>query len=122
MRAGGVVIMVLCAATTLGCSVPNVKADDGATRAVVEAFLAARGTRNLEATMDTFADQPELRSSQGIYWKGRDAVRAIMLYRLQDTYSIGERRVSGATVTWSEHVRGPIAFCSPPANFDEDVE
>src|SRR5919108_57090 len=89
---------------------------------VVEAFLAARAARDLDATMANFDEAPELRSSQGINWSGRDAVRAIMAYRLLDTYTVGERQVSGNKVTWREHVRRTIASGAPPANFDEDVE
>ena len=88
---------------------------------VVERFLAARQDRNLDATMDTFGDWPEMRSSLGVGWTGRDAVRAIMAYRLTDAYTVGDLRVVGNRVVWSEHVRRSVSG-SPIANFDEDVE
>jgi hypothetical protein len=90
--------------------------------AVVTSFIAARDARNLEATMAWFVDQPEMRSSLGVGWTGRDAVRAIMAYRLTDTYTlIGDVRVVGNRAIWSERVRRGIAG-SPVAVFDEDVE
>lgn len=89
--------------------------------AVVEAFLAARAQRDLDATMASFDPVPELRSGRGINWPGRDAVRAIMAYRIMDTYTVGERHVSGDTVSWSEHVRRTVAAGGPPTTFDEDV-
>ena len=106
----------------MACGARDTSAPEASTSAVVEAFLAARSARNLDATMDAFGQQPELRSSQGIYWSGRDAVRAIMVYRLQDTYTVSDRKTVGNRVTWTEHVARPIAFGAPPANFDEDVE
>jgi hypothetical protein len=105
-----------------GCALgqPPPAADDAGT--VVETFLAARAARDLDATMATFDDVPEIHSSRGINWSGRDAVRAIMAYRLLDSYSVGERHVSGNIVTWTEHVRRALTSGGPPANFDEDVE
>ena len=107
-----------------GCAAPSPSASASAAEAgaVVEAFLAARAARDLDATMAAFDDVPELKSSQGINWSGRDAVRAIMAYRLLDTYTLGDRHVAGDTVTWTEHVRRTVAAGAPPANFDEDVE
>lgn len=114
--------IALAAIALVACqhSQPNPSASDAGK--VVDAFIAARDARDLDATMASFGDSPELRSSQGINWSGRDAVRAIMAYRIQDTYIVGERHVSGDTVTWAEHVRRSIASGSPPANFDEQVE
>jgi hypothetical protein len=88
---------------------------------VVEKFLAARQQRDLEATMECFAATPEMRTSLGVGWSGRDAVRAIMSYRLTDTYSVSDMRVAGHRATWSEHVRRSVAG-SPFAVFDEEVE
>jgi hypothetical protein len=88
---------------------------------VVERFLAARQDRNLDATMACFGDWPEMRSSLGVGWSGRDAVRAIMAYRLSDAYTVGDLRVVGNRAVWSEHVRRSVAG-APIANFDEDVE
>ncbi|MDQ6673295.1 MAG: hypothetical protein M3069_21570 [Chloroflexota bacterium] len=113
-------ILVLAVALGLvGCARPP-GSDEDAGR-VVERFLAARQDRNLDATMDCFADWPELRSSLGVAWSGRDAVRAIMTYRLTDAYTVGEVRVVGNHVIWSEHVRRSVSG-SPIANFDEEVE
>ena len=72
--------------------------------------------------MGWFVEQPEMRSSLGVGWTGRDAVRAIMAYRLTDTYTlIGDVRVVGNRAIWSEQVRRGVAG-SPAAVFDEDVE
>jgi hypothetical protein len=117
------VVCGLLIVVTTGCAAaPAPSGSTAEAGAVVEAFLAARAARDLEATMAAFDEVPELRSSQGINWSGRDAVRAIMAYRLLDTYTLGDRHVVGNTVTWTEHVRRTIASGSPPANFDEDVE
>jgi hypothetical protein len=116
----GVLIGAVALAAT-ACGQPQTTNSADAAR-VVDQFIAAREARDLDATMASFAAAPELRSSQGINWSGRDAVRAIMAYRLQDTYTVGDRHVSGNTVTWAEHVRRTVAAGSPPANFDEDVE
>jgi hypothetical protein len=91
------------------------------TAAVVERFIAARQARNLDAAMACFGDQPELRSSVGIGWSGRDAVRGIIAYRLSDTYTVGTVNVVGKRATWSENVRRTVAG-SPPAIFDEAIE
>jgi hypothetical protein len=44
-----------------------------------------------------------------------------MAYRLTDAYTVGDLRVTGNRVVWSEHVRRSVSG-SPIANFDEDVE
>jgi hypothetical protein len=89
---------------------------------VVDSFIAARQARDLEATMACFVDQPEMRSSLGVGWTGRDAVRAIMAYRLTDTYALSsDVRAVGDRAIWTEHVRRGVAG-SPAAVFDEDVE
>src|ERR1700730_12382041 len=88
---------------------------------IVDKFLAARDTKNLDATMDCFADQPEMRSSLGVGWTGRDMVRAIMAYRLMDSYTVADVHVVGDRVIWTEHVRRSMAGF-PNATFDEDVE
>ena len=89
--------------------------------ATVEQFLAARQARNLDAAMEYFVDQPELRTSLGVSWAGRDAVRAIMAYRLADDYTVDEVHGAGNRVTWTEHVRRSVAGAQPVV-FDEDVE
>ena len=97
-------------------------------RLVVAQFLAARQSRNLEATMECLAANPEMRSSQGVGWSGREAVKAIMAFRLTDTYVVGDLHVNGDRVSWTEHVtRNTGAPPTPgggrgPANFDEEVE
>src|SRR5712691_6639278 len=89
---------------------------------VIANFIAARDARDLEATMGWFVEQPDMRSSLGVGWTGRDAVRAIMAYRLTHTYTlIGDVRVVGNRAIWSEQVRRGVAG-SPAAVFDEDVE
>jgi hypothetical protein len=103
----------------IGCARPPNPDEDAGW--VVERFIVARQDRNLDATMDCFADWPEMRSSLGVGWSGRDAVRAIMAYRLADAYTVGDLRVVGNRVIWSEHVRRSVSG-SPTANFDEDVE
>lgn len=108
----GLLVLVGCAPTG---------GPDEEARTVVERFIGARQDRNLEATMDCFGDWPEMRSSLGIGWSGRDAVRAIMAYRLTDAYTVGEVRGVGNRVVWSEHVRRSVSG-SPIASFDEDVE
>jgi len=115
------VLATLAALAATACAPPQLTSSDDAAR-VVEDFIAAREARDLDATMASFGDSPELRSSQGVNWSGRDAVRAIMAYRLQDTYTLGDRHVSGDTVTWAEHVRRTVSGATPPANFDEEVE
>ena len=110
------VVVALCAG---GCA--RIANPDEDAAWVVERFLAARQDRNLDATMATFGDWPEMRSSLGVGWTGRDAVRAIMAYRLTDAYTVGDLRVVGNRVVWSEHVRRSV-LGSPIANFDEDVE
>jgi hypothetical protein len=120
--------LALCMLCVVGCSMrPDAVNEDA--RLVVAQFLAARAARNLEATMECFIDQPEMRSSLGVGWTGRDAVKAIMAYRLTDTYKVGDLHVSGDRVTWSEHVTRnagapatPGVGRSPAAVFDEDVE
>jgi hypothetical protein len=102
-----------------GCARPT--SPDQDVSGVVERFIVARQDRNLDATMACFADWPEMRSSLGVGWSGRDAVRAIMSYRLTDAYTVGDLRVVGNRVVWSEHVRRSVSG-SPIANFDEDVE
>jgi hypothetical protein len=112
--AGAVLFLVL-----VGCARPA--NFDGETSGVVERFISARQDRNLDATMDCFADSPEMRSSLGVGWSGRDAVRAIMSSRLTDAYTVGDLRVAGNRVVWTEHVRSTVPG-SPMASFDEDVE
>jgi hypothetical protein len=108
-------LLVACVA----CVQPTRSEDAGT---VAASFIAARDARNLETTMGWFIDQPEIRSSLGVGWTGRDAVRAIMAYRLTDTYTlISDVRVVGNHAIWSEHVRRSVAG-SPAAVFDEDVE
>src|SRR5512132_3724937 len=87
----------------VGCARPPNPDEDAGW--VVEKFLAARQDRNLDATMECFGESPEMRSSLGVGWSGREAVRAIMAYRLTDAYTVGELRVIGNHVVWSEHVR-----------------
>jgi len=87
---------------------------------VVQRFIQARGAGNLDATMDCFAESPEMRSSLGVGGTGRDAVRAIMAARLANAYTVGDLRVEGNQVVWSEHVRRNV-WGAPVANFDEDV-
>jgi hypothetical protein len=124
------VIRLALAALTALCAcacVPRPSNPDDA-RLIVAQFVTARQARDLEAAMACFIDQPEMRSSQGVGWTGREAVRAIMAYRITDNYTVGDLHVSGDRVTWSEHVtRVPQAPPSPgagraPAIFDEDVE
>jgi hypothetical protein len=103
----------------VGCSQSPPPTEDAT--AVVNRFLAARETRNLEAVMDCFIDQPEMRSSLGVGWAGRDVIRVIMSYRLLDSYTVSDIRATGNRVIWSEHVRRGAAG-SLTANFDEDVE
>jgi hypothetical protein len=103
----------------VGCARPPNPDEDAGW--VVEKFLVARQDRNLDATMECFGEAPEMRSSLGVGWSGREAVRAIMAYRLTDAYTVGELRVIGNHVVWSEHVRRTVSG-SPIANFDEDVE
>jgi hypothetical protein len=107
--------------TSVACGTTQSVAQSDDPRAVVDRFLAAREGKNLDAAMDCFGDQPEMRSSLGVGWTGRDVVRAIMSYRLLDTYTVGDRTVYGNRVIWSEHVRRGVAG-SLSANFDEDVE
>jgi hypothetical protein len=112
---------LLCAVLLLA-GIACVQAPKEDVSGVVENFIAARDARNLEATMGWFVDQPEMRSSLGVGWTGRDAVRAIMAYRLTDTYTlISDVRVVGNRAVWSEQVRRGVAG-SPAAVFDEDVE
>jgi hypothetical protein len=103
----------------VGCAQSPGQTEDGA--AVVNRFLAARESRNLEAVMDCFVDQPEMRSSLGVGWSGRDVIRVIMSYRLLDSYTVSDVRAVGNRVIWSEHVRRGAAG-SLTATFDEDVE
>jgi hypothetical protein len=103
----------------VGCVPGSPPSEDAAW--VVERFIAARQSGSLDATMDCFADQPEVRSSLGVAWSGRDAVRAIMAYRLADTYTVGNVHVGDNRVIWSEQVRRSVAG-SPTAIFEEDVE
>ena len=42
--------------------------------------------------MDCFGDQPEMRTSLGVSWSGREAVRAVMAYRLNDEYTVEQSR------------------------------
>jgi hypothetical protein len=97
-------------------------------RLVAAQFIAARQSRDLEAAMACFGDQPEMHSSVGVGWTGREAVRAIMAYRITDSYSVGDIHVSGDHVSWTEHVtRVPQTAPSPGAGrpaamFDEDVD
>jgi limonene-1,2-epoxide hydrolase len=111
--------LALLMLTLVGCASNIAGQEDPAW--VVEKFLAARQARNLDAAMDCFVEQPEIRTSLGIAWAGRDQVRAIVAYRLTDTYTVGEMRIAGNRATWSEHVRRSVAG-SPVAMFDEDVE
>ena len=71
--------------------------------------------------MQCFADQPVVRSSLGVSWAGREAIQAIMAYRLTDDYTVQNVQVGGNRVTWSEHVRRG-ATGGATVNFDEDVE
>src|SRR5262245_43748061 len=95
----GLAVLMLC---LVGCSMRPTPNEDA--RLVVAQFLAARAARNLEATMECFVAQPEMRSSLGVGWTGREAVKAIMAYRLTDTYKVGDLHVNGDRVSWSEHV------------------
>ena len=103
----------------VGCARP-VSLDEDAS-GVVARFIVARQDRNLDATMDCFADSPEMRSTLGVGWSGRDAVRAVMSSRLTDAYTVGDLRVLGNRVVWTEHVRSTVPG-SPMGSFDEDVE
>jgi hypothetical protein len=110
-----------------GCAFRQPPNEDA--RLVVAQFLAARQSRNLEATMECFVANPEMRGAQAAGWTGREAVRAIMAYRLTDTYVVGDLHVSGDRVSWSEHVtRNTGAPPTPGAgragttNFDQEVE
>jgi SnoaL-like domain len=113
--------LLLGSVLLLGVGCGRGAAADQETKIVVEGFLAARAVRNLDAMMDCFAERPEMHSSLGVGWTGRDAVRAIMAYRLTDTYTVGDLHVSGNRATWTEQVRRVVAG-SPPATFEEDVE
>jgi hypothetical protein len=115
----GACVVVVLLLLVVGCARPAGQEEDAGW--VVEKFLVARQDRNLDATMDCFGDWPEMRSSLGVGWSGREAVRAIMAYRLTDAYTVGELRVEGNRVVWSEHVRRTVSG-SPTASFDEDVE
>lgn len=119
MRRGHIRLLLWAALALVAAGCARPAGEDAAW--VVERFLAARQDRNLDATMACFGDWPEMRSSLGVGWSGRDAVRAIMAYRLTDAYTVGEMRVVGNHVIWSEHVRRSVSG-SPMANFDEDVE
>ena len=77
---------------------------DKTAQAVVERFLVARQDRNLDATMACFAEWPEMRSSLGVGWSGPEAVRAIMAYRMSDSYTVRDLRAVGNRVIWTEHV------------------
>jgi hypothetical protein len=117
-------LVVLALTGCVGRAAPNEDA-----RLVVAQFLAARQSRNLEATMECFVANPEMRSSQGVGWTGREAVKAVMAYRLTDTYVVGELHVHGDRVSWSQHVTRttgspptPGAGRAGPTNFDEEVE
>jgi hypothetical protein len=116
---GAWVALILVLFASMGCARRAAMDEDAGW--VVERFLVARQDRNLDATMECFGEWPEMRSSLGIGWSGRDAVRAIMAYRLTDAYTVGELRVVGNHVIWSEHVRRSVSG-SPVASFDEDVE
>jgi hypothetical protein len=70
-----------------------------------------------------------MRSNGGVGWTGREAVKAIMAYRLSDTYKVSNLQVNGDRVTWSEHVTRnagapptPGAGRTSAAVFDEEVE
>ena len=109
-----------CLVLLLGLAGCARAADDTDPAWVAEKFIAARQSRDLSATMDCFVEQPELRSSVGVGWTGRDAVRTIMASRLGDTFTVGQVRVAGDHVTWSEHVRrggGAVGTI-----FDQEVE
>jgi hypothetical protein len=77
--------------------------------------------RNLDAMMDTLGERPEIRTSLGVGWTGREAARAIMAYRLSDSYTVGDLYVAGNRATWTEQVRRSVAG-SPVSTFEEDVE
>ncbi|HLZ25780.1 MAG TPA: hypothetical protein VKV73_00490 [Chloroflexota bacterium] len=111
--------LVLVLLVVVGCAKPQNPDEDAGW--VVERFIVARQDRNLDATMDCFVDRPEMRSSLGVGWSGRDAVRAIMASRLADTYVVGDMRAVGNRVVWTEHVLRSVAGAQV-ANFDEDVE
>jgi hypothetical protein len=105
--------------STVGCAqaaAPNQEAT-----ATVQKFLAARQARSLDDTMDCFGDQPEMRTSLGVSWSGREAVRAVMAYRLNDEYSVSKVEVVGNHATWTEHVFRRVVG-APAAFFDEDVD
>jgi uncharacterized protein (TIGR02246 family) len=112
-------VLGLLLVATIGCAQSG-PADQDAQQ-VVDRFLAARESHDLDETMASFADQPQMRTSLGISWSGREAVKAIMAYRLSDEYTVANVRVVGDRATWSEHVRRAV-IGSPAANFDEDVE
>ena len=68
-------LLALLLMACVACVQPTPSDDVGT---VAASFIAARDARSLEATMGWFVDQPEMRSSLGLGWTGRDAVRAIM--------------------------------------------
>lgn len=109
-------LLVLAA---VGCG--QVAAPNQEATATVEKFLAARQARSLDDTMDCFGDQPEMRTSLGVSWSGREAVRAVMAYRLNDEYTVDKVEVVGNHATWSEHVFRRVVG-APAAFFDEDVD
>ena len=123
------VFAALLAAMLAGCSSGRTTVGTDDARLVVAQFLAAREARNLEAMMDCFAEQPELHSSLGVGWTGREAVRTIIAYRLNDAYVVGDLHVRGNRVAWAEHVtRAPdgtrqiTGAASGPAVYDQEVE
>jgi hypothetical protein len=119
-RALAFVLVTVGAAITVSACRPLGQSGGNPT-AVVQRFLAAREARNLDATMDCFASEPEMRTTLGVTWVGRDAVRALMAYRLADSYAVGELQVTGNKASWTEHVRRAVSG-SQPAAFDQDVE
>jgi limonene-1,2-epoxide hydrolase len=103
----------------MGCApapAPNQEA-----AATVQKFLAARQARSLDDTMDCFGDQPLMRTNLGVSWAGREAVRAVMAYRINDEYTVSKVEVVGNHATWSEHVFRRVVG-APAAFFDEDVD
>ena len=124
------VFAALLAVVLAGCSSARTtvtNSDDP--RLVVAQFLAAREARNLEDMMDCFAEQPELHSSLGVGWTGREAVRTIIAYRLNDAFIVGDLRVRGNRVAWAEHVtRAPdgtrqiTGTAAGPSVYDQEVE
>jgi hypothetical protein len=111
--------LALALLAVVGCSPSPPQTEDAL--AVVTRFLAARETKNLEAVMDCFVDQPEMRSGGATAWAGRDVIRVIMSYRLLDSYTVSDLHATGNRVIWSEHVRRGAAGALT-ATFDEDVE